>query len=88
MADLTDGEVGDILKELRTLKGVSQEQLALQLSKGQSDIAKIESGNKRISLLDFLRWCRVLGYTIDETNSVILDSFSTIWDNKSLWNNE
>lgn len=88
MVNLTDEEVGKVLKELRTAKGITQEQLAIQLSKGQSDVAKMESGNKRISLLDFLRWCKTLGYTLPETAFLIRERFSSIWKTKSHWENE
>jgi len=37
------------LQRLREEKGLSQESLGLQLQKGQSDIAKIENGKKRIT---------------------------------------
>ena len=88
MSNINDVDIGNILKEIRIEKGVSQESLARQLNKGQSDIAKIESGQKKITFLDFLSFCMKLGLSMKETTSLIELKFQNIWKNKSLWSDE
>lgn len=68
--------IGQWLQSLREERGLSQEGLALQLKKGQSDIAKIEKGNKRITMVEILRWMNALGIPkqrIDELIKELLE---------------
>ena len=85
---ISDKEIGKILKDIRINKGISQELLAQQLNKGQSDIAKIESGRKKLIFIDFLLWCKNLGMSITETTSIIDQNFKELWSTKSLWSDE
>jgi len=76
------------LQQLREEKGLSQESLGLQLQKGQSDIAKIENGQKRITVIELLNWAKVLGISVERLNKIITDLFlnssniTSFWDNK------
>ena len=74
-------------QRLREEKGLSQESLGLQLQKGQSDIAKIENGKKRITVIELLHWIKALDIQKEQLNFIIDDLYSLI-DNKSLWNNK
>ena len=76
------------LQQLREEKGLSQESLGLQLQKGQSDIAKIESGKKRITVLELLNWANVLGVSIERLNKIINDLYSNNLNKTSFWNRE
>lgn len=75
------------LQLLREEKGLSQESLGLQLQKGQSDIAKIENGQKKITVIELLNWMKVLDVQKERLNLIIYEIYSLI-DNKSLWNNK
>tara|TARA_R110002020_G_scaffold475962_2_gene714995 strand:+ start:5146 stop:5427 length:282 start_codon:yes stop_codon:yes gene_type:complete len=76
------------LQQLREEKGLSQESLGLQLQKGQSDIAKIESGKKRITVIDLLNWAQVLGISIDRLNGIISDLYLNSENKKTFWDNK
>lgn len=55
-----------LLRELRKAKEFTQESFAKALDVPQSFVSKIESGNRRVDLLEFRRICAVLGITFDE----------------------
>jgi transcriptional regulator with XRE-family HTH domain len=73
------------LAKLRTEKGLSQESLATQLGKGQSDIAKIESGKKKITVVELLAWLDALDVPIERINEGLDPLFKKISVKKSLW---
>ena len=76
------------LQQLREEKGLSQESLGLQLQKGQSDIAKIESGKKRITVLELLNWANVLGVSEERLIEIISDLYSNNLNKTSFWDSE
>jgi len=51
----------ELLREERLLAGLSQEMLAKKLHKPQSFVAKIEKGERRVDLLEFLTIADVIG---------------------------
>jgi len=55
------------LLQIREEKGLSQEALGVQLGKGQSDIAKIESGSKRVSVIELIAWMVALDIPFERT---------------------
>lgn len=57
-------ERGTKLRQLRRLKDLSQDYIAIQLETSQKQISRFETGKKhpRIDLLD--KWCKLLGITI------------------------
>jgi len=50
----------DILKRSREAKGLSQRNLSAKLGKMSSYIQKIESGERRIDVIEFLHICDLL----------------------------
>lgn len=62
-----DAALGKYLNSLRVNAGLSQEYLGELMGKGQSEIAKIESGNKKINVVDFLHWISVLNLDLEDS---------------------
>lgn len=52
---------GDMIREGRIAKGLSQRQLALRVGMKQPDISRIEEGKKNVTLFTLTRLCQVLG---------------------------
>lgn len=50
-----------ILVEARTRAGLSQRQLARQLGRAHSYVAKIEAGDRRVEVAEFMTLARALG---------------------------
>lgn len=48
------------LREARTAKGITQRQLASALNRPQSFIAKVESGERRLDVVEFVHIARLL----------------------------
>lgn len=78
-------ELACSLQKLREEKGISQEALGVQMGKGQSDIAKLESGNKRVTVMDLLLWMTALDISYDRLEEIIMPLFSKLNNRKSLW---
>lgn len=81
-------ELAKLLQKFREEKGLSQESLGVQIGKGQSDIAKIESGNKRITVVELLYWMKALDISYERLSVVIERLYLNINDKKSFWNKE
>jgi DNA-binding XRE family transcriptional regulator len=47
----------DLLKEGRNECGLTQKQLAAKFNRYQSFIAKIEGGERRLDLFEYIQWC-------------------------------
>ena len=45
----------------RTESGLSQRALAKKLRRAPSIIAKIETGDRRLDVVEFAKWCRAVG---------------------------
>ena len=78
-------ELASWLQKLREEKGISQEALGIQIGKGQSDIAKIESGKKRINVMDVLLWMKALDIGYERLESILSRIYNSLDGNKSLW---
>lgn len=50
-----------ILREARLNAGVTQHQLAERLGKPQSYVAKVEGGERRIDVIEFIAFARAIG---------------------------
>ena len=46
-----------VLTETRKLKGITQQELANRLDRPQSYIAKVETGERRLDVIEFIEWC-------------------------------
>jgi transcriptional regulator with XRE-family HTH domain len=55
---------GQLLRATREEKGLTQMELAAALGKPQSFISKIESGERRLDLVELREVCRALGITL------------------------
>ncbi|MBY5933739.1 helix-turn-helix domain-containing protein [Tateyamaria omphalii] len=49
-----------VLVETRKSKGVTQQELADRLDRPQSYVAKIETGERRLDVVEFVEWAVVL----------------------------
>jgi transcriptional regulator with XRE-family HTH domain len=67
--------LGVLLAHLREEKGLSQEALAVQLQYDQSQISRIESGERHASLVYLLRWSEALNYPFDQVASRIAETW-------------
>lgn len=48
------------LREARINNRITQEELASAFSRPQSFVAKVESGERRLDVVEFIRYCRVV----------------------------
>lgn len=64
-------ELAGWLTRLREEKGVSQEALGVQLGKGQSDIAKIENGSRRVGVIEMLSWMCALDIPFERLEIIL-----------------
>lgn len=62
------------LKKARKEKGITQVQLAEALGKPQSFIAKVESGERRLDVVEFVHLAKLLGLSYEE----VLGIFKTL----------
>ena len=51
----------DLLIEARSDAGMTQQQLADKLERPQSFVSKVENGDRRLDVIEFLEICRLLG---------------------------
>lgn len=49
-----------VLVETRNRKAVTQQELANRLSRPQSYIAKVETGERRLDVIEFIEWANAL----------------------------
>ncbi len=74
MASVYSGEyqrVINALKKARKERGITQAQLAESLGKPQSFIAKVESGERRLDVVEFVYLARMIGVNTNEVlNSI------------------
>ena len=61
------------IKELRTQKGVTQQELADRLNKNFQYISNLETGRRNASIEMYAKICVALGYTEFETLQLIAD---------------
>lgn len=85
--ELTSVEIGIRLEQLRKKRGLSQAELAEQVSLPRTSIVQLEAGKRQVSLIEIQRFSKTLTFSIDEfiaTNFMAtqLDSF-TLNDSES-----
>lgn len=54
------------LKQARKAQGITQMQLAEALGRPQSFIAKIESGERRLDVVEFVNLARLVGLALED----------------------
>nr|WP_232272161.1 helix-turn-helix transcriptional regulator [Thiosulfatihalobacter marinus] len=59
------------LVDARNKAGLSQQQLAARLKRPQSFVARLESGERRIDVVEFTVLARVIGFDKDEVLSIV-----------------
>jgi len=62
---LTQLELGRRLAASRKVKGLSQEELAIEVGLSRSSLAQIELGNRGVDALELQVFARVLGFSLD-----------------------
>jgi len=67
---LSQKQIGQRIAKLRKLKGLSQEDLAQNISLSRPSLAQIELGNRSIDVLELQRLSLVLGFSLDDFMSV------------------
>ena len=50
--------VPDFLRERREKGGLTQRELATKLDEGRWFVVRCESGNRRVDISEFIRWCK------------------------------
>lgn len=77
--------IGKLLKEYRSQRGLSQKKLSHHTGISQSFISSIESNKQSPTITTLERICEVLGITIAEffskTNTAVPDSLRPLLDN-------
>lgn len=59
-------QFGQRIKELRNLKGISQEKFALSIEMDRTYYASVESGNRNISIINIQKIANGLDITLEE----------------------
>lgn len=83
-----ESDLGKWLADLRQKRGVSQETLGTMMGKGQSDIAKIESGYRKVTFIEVLQWVNVLGYEKKQVLLMVNHFFPLVGNQNSLWKDQ
>ncbi|MBW8333008.1 MAG: DUF4065 domain-containing protein [Prolixibacteraceae bacterium] len=63
--DLSQGQIGRRISELRKTKNLSQADLAKRIKMSRSSFAQIELGNRCVDILELQRLSMVLGFSLD-----------------------
>lgn len=66
---LNNKEIGKRLAYYRSLRGLSQEELALSLGISRSSLAQIELGNRNVSAVELSKFSDILNFSLDEIMS-------------------
>lgn len=66
------------LKDARKARGITQTQLAEALGKPQSFIAKVENGERRLDVVEFVHLARLVGADVGEVLGSLKNKISII----------
>ena len=76
--EISQKEIGFRINKLRKLKGLSQVELANDISISRSSLAQIELGNRSVNIIEFQKLSMILGFSLDgfisegfDTNNLI-----------------
>lgn len=65
-AKLSQKIIGERIAELRKLKGLSQEELAVRVKISRPSLAQIELGNRSVDILELQKFAGVLEFSLDD----------------------
>jgi transcriptional regulator with XRE-family HTH domain len=65
-ATLSEQEMGARIAALRTMRGYTQEELAVLIGVSRPVLTQMESGNRRITVQDLVALAGVLGFSLDD----------------------
>jgi transcriptional regulator with XRE-family HTH domain len=80
--------IGQILAKLREQSGVSQGALALELGHHQSYLSRLESGTRRLTVAELLRWASALGIPFPQVALALEQAYSDLAQTRSIWESE
>jgi transcriptional regulator with XRE-family HTH domain len=63
---LSQKQIGQRITELRKMRGLSQEELAKQVSISRPSLTQIELGNRGLDILELQQFSLVLGFSLDD----------------------
>ena len=63
-----------VLVETRKSKGITQQELADRLDRPQSYIAKVETGERRLDVIEFVEWSKCLGGDVPKMINIIVEA--------------
>ena len=63
-----------VLVETRKSKGITQQELADRLNRPQSYVAKVETGERRLDVVEFIEWCHCTGVPADVLLSAVIQN--------------
>ncbi|WP_299735846.1 helix-turn-helix transcriptional regulator [uncultured Roseobacter sp.] len=66
-----------VLVETRKSKGITQQELADRLDRPQSYIAKVETGERRLDVIEFIEWSQALATRPENVIAAISVAMST-----------
>ncbi|MCQ1779129.1 helix-turn-helix transcriptional regulator [Neorhizobium galegae] len=73
-----------LVREKREAAGLTQEVLAKTLGEHQSFIARLESGQRRIDVLEYVTLAEVIGFdAVDELSKLIASADMTLVDHRT-----
>jgi transcriptional regulator with XRE-family HTH domain len=66
----------DLLVMARKKSGIPQDELAKQIGRSQSWVARVESGNRRLDVVEFMMLTRALGLSARSTFEKVAREFT------------
>jgi transcriptional regulator with XRE-family HTH domain len=67
-------KLGNWLREQREAKGLTMRQAGNLLDKPHSFVAKTETGQRRLDVIEFAWYCRLLGFDATEGLNLLLEA--------------
>ena len=86
--DDLERRLGVLAARLREGRGVSQATLAEELGHDQSFVSRIEHGERRITVVELLRWAAALGTSFSELTRELHVVWSEQVETESIWRRE
>lgn len=68
-----------LLRQMRELKGLTQQQVAERMGTTQTNISKCERGERRLDVIELRQWCFVLGVEAHDFLKELSGRLDTPW---------